>query len=547
MIFLSDKLLGMIVCGVFAAILVILVICAIVSQVNAKKKPQPQPAKKEVSKKATPVEEDEEDEEETPAVVAAPVDDSTEEESEEESEEAAEEPAEEESEEEPEEAAEEPTEEESEEETEEAAEEPTEEESEEESEEETEEPTEDESEEESEEETEELAEESEEESEEEIEEPAEEESEEETEEPAEEESEEDPEEETEEPAEELEEESEEETEEPVEEESEEESEEEIEEPAEEESGEETEEPAEEESEEETEEPTEEESEEESEEETEEPTEEESNEEPEEKEHAVDEALLAAEQAEVKPNASTGRYAGKYIINVDGAGQYRFKLIASNGQQLIASEAYTTESGCRKGIDTIKRNVSVGRVKIDADKHNLYFFTLTSKQNRILAQSASYKSKDSAIRASESFKKFALTENIVFDEENVDKTASDVEIANVDFEVKEGGYYSIEQDNHGFIYVLKASNKVKIVTSQDYSSHSAAKDAYERFKDAVYNGEWQIVKDKNGNFQFKLYLRHRLVVAGELYQSKDQVKSTIASIKSWAQKAEYEESKPEEEE
>ena len=480
MIFLSDKLLGMIVCGVFAAILVILVICAIVSQVNAKKKPQPQPAKKEVSKKATPVEEDEEDEEETPAVVATPVEDSTEEESEEETEETAEEPAEEESEEE----TEEPAEEESEEETEEAAEEPVEEESEEE----TEEPAEEESEEESEEETEE---------------------------PAEEESDDESEEETEE-------ESEEETEEPVEDESEEESEE----------------PAEE---------LEEKSEEESEEETEEPAEEESEEEFEEKEHAVDEALLAAEQAEVKPNASTGRYAGKYIINVDGAGQYRFKLIASNGQQLIASEAYTTESGCRKGIDTIKRNVSVGRVKIDADKHNLYFFTLTSKQNRILAQSASYKSKDSAIRASESFKKFALTENIVFDEENVDKTASDVEIANVDFEVKEGGYYSIEQDNHGFIYVLKASNKVKIVTSQDYSSHSAAKDAYERFKDAVYNGEWQIVKDKNGNFQFKLYLRHRLVVAGELYQSKDQVKSTIASIKSWAQKAEYEESKPEEEE
>ncbi len=240
--------------------------------------------------------------------------------------------------------------------------------------------------------------------------------------------------------------------------------------------------------------------------------------------------------ETANNSANARYAGKYIITIDDTG-YRFKLVASNGQSLIVSEAYTTEAGCRRGIDTIKRNVQAGQVKIDADKHNLYFFTLVSKQNRILAQSASYKAKDSAVRASESFKKFALTDNIVVDEES--KKASNAEIVNIEAEVKDGGEYTIEQNPHGFIYVLKASNGVKIVTSQDYSSLNAAKEAYERFKDAVYNGEWQIVKDKNSNYQFKLYLRRRLVVAGELYQSKDQVKSTIASIKSWAKNATYE--------
>ena len=246
--------------------------------------------------------------------------------------------------------------------------------------------------------------------------------------------------------------------------------------------------------------------------------------------------------EASVQQQNARYAGKYVITIDETG-YRFKLVASNGQSLIVSEAYTTEAGCRRGIDTIKRNVAAGQVKIDRDKHNLYFFTLVSKQNRILAQSASYKAKDSVTRASESFKKFALTDNIVVDEES--KKASNAEVVNIESEVKDGGEYTFEQDSHGYIYVLKASNGVKIVTSQDYSSLSAAKDAYERFKDAVYNGEWQIVKDKNSNYQFKLYLRRRLVVAGELYQSKDQVKSTIASIKSWAKNATYEEPKFEE--
>lgn len=247
---------------------------------------------------------------------------------------------------------------------------------------------------------------------------------------------------------------------------------------------------------------------------------------------------------VKQNGKSGRYSGKYVITVGGDDLYRFKLVASNGQSLINSEGYTTEAGCRRGIDTIKRNVTTGRIKIDSDKHDLFFFTLVTMQNRILAQSASYKTKDACTRASESFVKFALTDNIIFDE-NVNKDVSSVEKVDVEFEEKEGGSYTVEQDDHGFIYVLKASNKVKIVTSQDYASQSAAKDAYTRFKDAVYNGEWQIVKDKSGNFQFKLYKNRRLVVAGELYQSKDQVKNTIASIKSFAKNAEWEDNNQEE--
>lgn len=242
---------------------------------------------------------------------------------------------------------------------------------------------------------------------------------------------------------------------------------------------------------------------------------------------------------VKQNGKSGRYAGKYVITQGGDDLYRFKLLASNGQSLINSEGYTTEAGCRKGIDTIKKNVTEGRIKIDSDKHDLYFFTLVTKQNRILAQSASYKSKDAATRASESFVKFALTENIIFDE-NVDKDVSSVEKVDVEYENKDGGTYTVEQDDHGFIYVLKASNRVKIVTSQDYSSASTAKEAFLRFKEAVYDGEWQIVKDKSDNFQFKLYKNRRLVVAGELYTSKDQVKNTIASIKSFAKNATWEE-------
>lgn len=244
-----------------------------------------------------------------------------------------------------------------------------------------------------------------------------------------------------------------------------------------------------------------------------------------------------EKLEEAPVKRTGRYAGKYIIRCENDA-YRYQLLASNGQSLIISEPYTTERGCRNGINTVKKNAVEGMIKIDADKHGLYFFTLVSKQNRILCQSANYSTKEAAEKASVSFKKFALTDNIIFDE-NATGSVSTSEKADVEFEEKENGTYEIEVDgDKGFIYVLKASNNVKLVTSQDYGSLASCKEALERFREAVYSGEFLIYKDKNNNFQFKLYNNKRLVVAGEVYSSRAQVIQTIISIKSYAKKAQY---------
>lgn len=294
---------------------------------------------------------------------------------------------------------------------------------------------------------------------------------------------------------------------------------------------------------------------------EEPAEEEAQEEPVEQEQEAEEEPVEEETPEEEPaneeapaeevktepaveDAQAPRYQGKYVITKDNE-FFRYQLKASNGQSLIVSEPYMSEKGCRDGIETIKRNLADGIIKVDADKHNLYFFTLCNKQNRILCQSASYTSKSTAQGASESFMKFAGTDNIIFDEEA--SSGLTTEIAHVDYEEKDTGHFEIEKDDHGYIYVLVAANGVKIVTSQDYSSVSSCKEALERFKDACYSGQFLIVKDKNANFQFRLYnSAMRLVVAGEMYSSKAQVNNTIASIKSYAKLAQLVEKQDEEE-
>ena len=47
---------------------------------------------------------------------------------------------------------------------------------------------------------------------------------------------------------------------------------------------------------------------------------------------------------------------KYEVYKDKAGEFRFRLKASNGENIVASnEGYKTKAGCLKGIASIKEN------------------------------------------------------------------------------------------------------------------------------------------------------------------------------------------------
>jgi uncharacterized protein YegP (UPF0339 family) len=50
-------------------------------------------------------------------------------------------------------------------------------------------------------------------------------------------------------------------------------------------------------------------------------------------------------------------AGKFVLKKDAGGQFRFNLLASNGQVIASSEAYTTKAAALNGIDSVKRHAS----------------------------------------------------------------------------------------------------------------------------------------------------------------------------------------------
>jgi uncharacterized protein YegP (UPF0339 family) len=47
--------------------------------------------------------------------------------------------------------------------------------------------------------------------------------------------------------------------------------------------------------------------------------------------------------------------GRFEIYKDSADEFRFRLKASNGQIIAASQGYSSKAACMKGIESIKKN------------------------------------------------------------------------------------------------------------------------------------------------------------------------------------------------
>jgi len=46
---------------------------------------------------------------------------------------------------------------------------------------------------------------------------------------------------------------------------------------------------------------------------------------------------------------------KFELYQDKAGEYRFRLKATNGEVIAVSEGYTTKTNCENGIESVKKN------------------------------------------------------------------------------------------------------------------------------------------------------------------------------------------------
>jgi len=100
-------------------------------------------------------------------------------------------------------------------------------------------------------------------------------------------------------------------------------------------------------------------------------------------------------------------AGKFEIYKDKRGEYRFRLKASNGQNILASEGYKSKSSCTNGIQSVQKNASDdSRYERKDTRGGKHMFNLKAGNNQVIGTSESYESTSARDNGIESVKKNA---------------------------------------------------------------------------------------------------------------------------------------------
>lgn len=119
---------------------------------------------------------------------------------------------------------------------------------------------------------------------------------------------------------------------------------------------------------------------------------------------------------------------KYVIRAVASG-LKFTLKAGNGEIIAASEVYTSQNACLRGIESIRKNAALAaledqtaqpikvrcpKFEVYTDKRNCFRFRLKAANGKIIAVSEGYTTKASCLSGIESVRCNAPDAEIVED-------------------------------------------------------------------------------------------------------------------------------------
>jgi uncharacterized protein YegP (UPF0339 family) len=88
-------------------------------------------------------------------------------------------------------------------------------------------------------------------------------------------------------------------------------------------------------------------------------------------------------------------------------EFRFRLKADNGQIILSSEGYTTKSSCLNGIESVKKNsADPKRFSKTKTPTNLHRFTLNATNSQVIGTSQNYKTESGCKNGIESVRRNA---------------------------------------------------------------------------------------------------------------------------------------------
>ena len=84
-------------------------------------------------------------------------------------------------------------------------------------------------------------------------------------------------------------------------------------------------------------------------------------------------------------------AGKFEIYRDKGGEYRFRLKASNGQIILASEGYKAKVSAVRDVASVKRNAQSDARFVRKPSKEQFLFNLTATNGQVIGTSERYTS------------------------------------------------------------------------------------------------------------------------------------------------------------
>ncbi len=105
--------------------------------------------------------------------------------------------------------------------------------------------------------------------------------------------------------------------------------------------------------------------------------------------------------------------GKFEIYTDKAGEYRFRLKAGNGENILASEGYTAKDGCENGIESVRKNSQdASKFEVKEAANGKFHFHLKAGNGQIIGTSQMYSSEAGCKNGCESVAKNAPEAEVV---------------------------------------------------------------------------------------------------------------------------------------
>jgi uncharacterized protein YegP (UPF0339 family) len=105
--------------------------------------------------------------------------------------------------------------------------------------------------------------------------------------------------------------------------------------------------------------------------------------------------------------------GKFVTKTGTNGQYYFSLKADNGQKILASEGYTSKTGCNNGIESVRTNSQDdGKYEKKSSTNGKYYFNLKATNGQIIGTSEMYESETGRNNGIASVKSNAPKANVV---------------------------------------------------------------------------------------------------------------------------------------